>query len=310
MSAPGGGFTGAAPGGQPFQFDGEPYGLDPTTGAGLARPIGWRVHLPDGSGAWDKVGPGPTDWVPVGAGGAATDPFSIMAAHAQAYGKGLATPIDFSQFDPFVEDFPANTVSVNKLGGGSVTFDTVANNLGGFGRMKTAAGGATTNDFAFACCAGNVGYIGDVTGSSYYVEWKLRISGGVVLATTFHAVGLFQATANLNAGSLFVMVGLCGDGVHVPSKIGIAFWNGVDFIVTPSTTNADLSNTVDHYLGFGHDKVGHTFTIVLDGVAILTLSDATMAAHSGPGPYTYGSYDQASAAGFSNADKVFMVTDS
>lgn len=43
----------------PELFDG-----DPSVSPGLARSVGWRVY--DGSQAWDKYGPGDTDWILVG----------------------------------------------------------------------------------------------------------------------------------------------------------------------------------------------------------------------------------------------------
>lgn len=46
----------------------EAYGVNPSLAPGLPRPRGWRVALPDGTGAWDKTGPLDTDWSPVAAG--------------------------------------------------------------------------------------------------------------------------------------------------------------------------------------------------------------------------------------------------
>lgn len=69
-ATPGGGNPGAFAGGRPFQYNGEPYGFDPTVIPGLDRPVGWRVALPDGTKAWDKFGPGLTDWEAVGGGAA------------------------------------------------------------------------------------------------------------------------------------------------------------------------------------------------------------------------------------------------
>jgi len=56
---------------------GEPYGTDPSVAPGLPRPIGWRVLLPDGLGAWDKFGPNDTDWTPVGTSSGGTGVTSI-----------------------------------------------------------------------------------------------------------------------------------------------------------------------------------------------------------------------------------------
>lgn len=44
----------------------EPFDGDPRIAPGLPRPVGWRVRTPDGTAAYDKVGPLDTDWVPVG----------------------------------------------------------------------------------------------------------------------------------------------------------------------------------------------------------------------------------------------------
>ncbi len=46
-------------------YEWEQYGLDPSVSPGLARPVGWRVGLPDGTAAWDKTGPLDTDWTPI-----------------------------------------------------------------------------------------------------------------------------------------------------------------------------------------------------------------------------------------------------
>lgn len=53
----------AGPGGFPW-FMGEPFSGDPSVSPGLARPIGWEVRAPDGTGAWFKTGPVDTDWTP------------------------------------------------------------------------------------------------------------------------------------------------------------------------------------------------------------------------------------------------------
>jgi hypothetical protein len=43
--------------------------FDPSVSPGLDRPVGSRLHTRDGLLAWDKFGPAPTDWGPVGSGG-------------------------------------------------------------------------------------------------------------------------------------------------------------------------------------------------------------------------------------------------
>ena len=59
------GIGGRTPRGQAGGIDDEAwefYGGDPSATPGLARPIGWRVIRPDGSGAWDKTGSADTAW--------------------------------------------------------------------------------------------------------------------------------------------------------------------------------------------------------------------------------------------------------
>ena len=290
-------------------FEGQQWGQYPPQDKGGAGTI-QLVESTDGS---VKVsgGAGPTVDLSVASG----DPFSIMAAHAQSFGNGLTPPVDFSLFDPFVEDFPASSVSsiLGPVPGpsvGTITFPTVTDNFGPFGRIKAKAGGVGGSDFAFACPAGNVGFIGDVTESTYYVEWKVRFKETAAGNSTAHAVGIVQATGALDPNSRFVIIGLIGDGAVIPTKLSIAMWNGnaPDYTVTPSTVNADVSGTVDHYLGLGHDSVAHMFHLIYDGVPILSVSDVVMGTNLGPGPYTALLYDQASANGFTDADKVYMVT--
>lgn len=105
------------PGGD-FWYQGEAYDGDPTVPPGLARPIGWRVRKPDGTGAWDKIGPLDTDWAPVG---------GAVATLEQVYAAGAA--------DPKTKDF------MGMLSGTSTRFqaNTDANPLPLVGLYETAA---------------------------------------------------------------------------------------------------------------------------------------------------------------------------
>lgn len=105
------------PGGD-FWYQGEAYDGDPTVAPGLARPIGWRVRMPDGTAAWDKVGPLDTDWSPVG---------GAVATLAQVYAHGVS--------DPKTKDF------MGMLSGTTARFqaNTDANPLPLIGLYETAA---------------------------------------------------------------------------------------------------------------------------------------------------------------------------
>lgn len=72
----------AGPGGFPW-FMGEPFSADPSVAPGLARPIGWEVRMPDGTGAWFKTGLADTDWTPFGGLGGAK-------FLSQAFANGVA----------------------------------------------------------------------------------------------------------------------------------------------------------------------------------------------------------------------------
>jgi hypothetical protein len=70
--------------GDVYQYQGELYNGDPRIAPGLARPIGWRTRVPDGTAAYDKFGPLDTNWVPVGTSS------SGVATIAAAYAAGAA----------------------------------------------------------------------------------------------------------------------------------------------------------------------------------------------------------------------------
>jgi len=61
---------------------GSPVTSDPSLAPGLALPIGYRVQMLDGSAAWDKFGPGDTDW-------SALADLNAVQATAAILGPGL-----------------------------------------------------------------------------------------------------------------------------------------------------------------------------------------------------------------------------
>jgi hypothetical protein len=124
-----------APGGQVGAVDDEAwefYGGDPSSGVGLARPIGWRVLRPDGTGAWDKTGSADTAWTVVGSGVADYDGwFNKQVALMHTAVPGLTnfkefTPGEYSLSDAYTAVSFLNYASTYEGGGVSPPNNTYA----------------------------------------------------------------------------------------------------------------------------------------------------------------------------------------
>lgn len=272
--------------------------------------IGGNVGLPpagrltlhvDGTGAMKLLNSVGVD-SPVGT-GAAASPFGIMAAHALAWGKGLATPIDFSTCDPFQEDFTLGGLTVvTGIGiSGVVTYSTNGNNLGKNGIIKVAAPGGTSSDFAIATSVNVNGTISDALNNAYYTEVLCSFSGAMSQINSQHAVGFVGATAPSGL-STFIQFGAIQ--AASTTKYGFAMYNGTTETFSAGNLNFDISATM-HYLGIGHDPTTHAFYGLVDGVVVASMSDAAIAAI---GPMTpWSIYESATTNGFILADKAYGV---
>lgn len=120
----------------------EQFGLDPSIAPGLARPIGWRVRKPDGTGAWDKTGLLDTDWTPVGGGGGGVTSVVGVAPIQVNTVAGVATVSDLAP--PAVADWIIDRMRVYAV-------DLVNGNdaHAGFADMAGTSAGA----YATACAA-------------------------------------------------------------------------------------------------------------------------------------------------------------
>jgi len=127
-------------GSRDFEQD-ELFGGDPSIAPGLPRPEGWRVRMPDGSGAWDKTGPLDTDWTPVGGGGGGGVTSVIGIAPIQVSTvAGVATVRDLA---------PDASWPIDRMRVYAVDLVNGDDTRAGFADMA----GTTAGDYATACAA-------------------------------------------------------------------------------------------------------------------------------------------------------------
>lgn len=256
------------PGGVDFDCA-EVVANDPSSGSGLARPIGWRVRLADGSAAWDKSGPGDTNWSSVGGSTSGSLWRAKMLGRSQALAGTSSVTIDTDFFaDGLVDD-----LSLISVGGTpSKTWQSGTSGLQGGQTVLNSS--TTANSIGFLAPPSTQVIADSQSGRTWSVASRVKVSTKSA-QTLAYCCGMFGPQIVIGGSVKFGVIGtgwFGGAGSDTNYSLAVVDAGGVSTIVVSSIA---IDLTAMHDFEIHYNKTTGTILAYVDGVFACGTTDLT-----------------------------------